>query len=67
MSIATIFQLLQNGGNILTAVKFFSFKERLCYLVFVKRHHDAGRADCHILQYNVSVRHLRCVLYDQYM
>jgi len=52
VSIATILRFLQNGGNILIAVKIFSFKERLCYLVFVKRRHNAGIADCHVLLYN---------------
>jgi len=33
-------------------VKFFTFEERLCYLVFVTRHHNAGLLSCHVLQYN---------------
>jgi hypothetical protein len=53
VSIATVLRFLQNGGNVLSTVKYFSFKERLCYLVFVKRHLNAGLADCHVLQYSI--------------
>jgi hypothetical protein len=35
VSTATILRFLQNGGNFLITVKFFAFKERLYYSVFV--------------------------------